>query len=132
MNTNVSKVQISRKCTVLLKTHFTCLDFSFKKTMILFIFLRDHINKTALICQNNKKVSFWLSAIYTCQSHIYQFCNTNIALNNKGTRVAHFFQPCTQKNCIYASEHMKFVCTVNIYTSNTVIPSIFGFLFTLL
>ena len=27
---------------------------------------------------------------------------------------------------------MKFVCTVNIYTSNTVIPSIFGFLFTLL
>ena len=48
-----------------------------------------------------------------------------IALNNKDTRVAHFSQLCTQKNCICASdypasEHMKFVCAVNIYTSSAV------------
>ena len=48
-----------------------------------------------------------------------------IALNNKGTWITQFFWPCMQKNCIYvsdypASEHMKFVCTVNIYASGSV------------
>ena len=48
-----------------------------------------------------------------------------MALNNKGTWITHFFQPCMQKNHIYASdypvsEHMKFICAVNIYASGTV------------
>ena len=48
-----------------------------------------------------------------------------IALNNKGTRVAHFFRPCAKKYRIfacdhYASERMKFVCAANIYASGTV------------
>ena len=46
-------------------------------------------------------------------------------LKNKGTLIMHFFQPCSQKNHMYTSdcpapEHMKFVCTVNVYASGTV------------
>ena len=119
------------------KTHAT---FHFNQNLFIHLrlfliqklLLRDHTNKTAFICQNNNKGVLSGSEPYIHVNHIFTSFAILIALNNKGTRVAHFFQPCTQKNCIYAFEHMKFVCSVNIYTSNTVIPSIFGFLFTLL
>ena len=43
----------------------------------------------------------------------------------KAHELAPLFQPCVQKNHIYASdypalEYMKFVCTVNVYASGTV------------
>ena len=64
--------------------------------------------------------------------HFFKFVSYNneiqrklIALNNKGTWTTRFFRPCMQKNYIYASdypvsEHMKFICAVNIYASGTV------------
>ena len=48
-----------------------------------------------------------------------------IALNNKGTPIAHFFRPSMRKNRIYASdysasERMRFACAANVYASGTV------------
>ena len=119
------------------KTHAT---FHFNQNLFIHLrlfliqklLLSDQTNKTAFICQNNKKVSFlalshmYMSVIYLPVLQYLQHLIT------KAQELYIFFNRAHRKNCIYASEHMKFVCTVNIYTSNTVIPSIFGFLFTLL
>ena len=118
------------------KTHAT---FHFNQNLFIHLrlfliqklLLRDHTNKTAFICQNNKKVSFLaLSHIYMSITYlpVLQYLQHLIT---KAQELHIFFNPAHRK-IVYASEHMKFVCSVNIYTSNTVIPSIFGFLFILL